>query len=304
MSGFMDELELTPEEQAMEQEQLGVETPTDAEIAAENAQADAGRASQSAVEGAEGAQSADPNTTPQEDKTVSLAALHEERSRRKEMSARMEKMEERYNHMVERLLPQEPEPQGPQVPDFDEDPAQNLKMRVEMAEAQNKQFQQAQLQQQQAQQPGFQTQQWVSSFQETERAFNESNPDYYDAAQWLRDSRAAEYKSLGYNDAQIQEFLVGEALQLGQQIEGQGGNPAEAFYNLAKARGFTPGSQDRQASTGKVDLSQVAAGQNANRGQGSAGANPRPITLADLAEMSDDDFDKATEGGNWQNLWG
>ena len=111
MSGFMDELELTPEEQAMEQEQLGVGTPTDAEIAAENAQADAGRASQSAVEGAEGAQSADPNPTPQEDKTVSLAALHEERSRRKEMSARMEKMEERYNQMVERLLPQEPEPQ-------------------------------------------------------------------------------------------------------------------------------------------------------------------------------------------------
>ena len=277
MSDVLAEIESNPQDDEQQFE----------EPQAEEAQAEYSQAEESQPE-------PPPAETPQPERVVPLAALHEERERRRDLQNQISRMEGRFHQVMDRFNnPPTPEPQ---VPDYDENPAEHLRHRAEQAERQISEInhaRQAQGQYAAQQQQVAQTAQYL---QQQESSFRANNPDYDNAAEFLRQSRINEYKILGLDDAAAAAAVVQEALQLTAQTSQSGRNPAEHFYELAKLRGY----RKTEATQSVADLKDRV---EQSTSLGASGATTRQTTLADLAAVSDDEFDKLTDGAAWERLW-
>lgn len=305
MAGILDELEVTPEDQEMEQSQMAVEVPNEPDPEPE-------QAPEQPPEPVGAAQAEEPTQDQGEgeeelpqppEKMVNYGALTEERAKRRELEAQIQKMEERFSQFQERITnPPAPEPE---IPAYDEDPGEHLRQRLERTEQaastllEQRQAQEASLQEQQA------LREWAGRFQQNENEFAQSHADYYDAANYLRDSRIAEYKAVGWDEAGAQAQILKETVELGLDAERRGISAAERFYELAKVRGYQPGNgtAPTEGSTRQPNLEQIERNMGKAKSLGPSGSSPRPTTLADLADMDDDSFDKATDGDAWAKMW-
>lgn len=262
-----------------------------------------------------------PQESQQESKTVPLAALQEERQKRRELEERIKAEAERHARLEQRLdtlfaqrdQVRVDEPKPPSHPDLDEDPVANLDFRLKQQETAAQQARQAQEQQ-------AQLQQFTNEFNRREMQFANETPDYMPAVQWLRKQRQSELELMGYNAAYAAQLVDGEAMAYAIQMTQNGVDPVKAFYQTAYQRGYrppdsspTPGANGPAApgvnglaapGAPQVNLAQLQ--QNMDRAQSAGGgATPAPqTTLADLAEMTDEEFEKATSGGRWARLWG
>lgn len=239
----------------------------------------------------------------EEPSTVPHAALHEERTRRKELQQEiqnqrelMARMEERFRSIQDRIT-ETTKPAEDPGPSYDEDPAaflrhQNdaLSKRLETIEGEREQ--QGKAVEQQRQLEAFR-----QHFEGVEREFSKEHTDYYDAIAHLRHSWATEMEAFGYPPAQIDQILQYNATQMANTAITQGRNPAEVFYNNAKVRGYTPKGESEKK------IQQVRSGQQRSKTLGPSGGGSQQVTLAQLADLSDDEFEKATAGKNWQRLW-
>ncbi len=238
----------------------------------------------------------EPEAAPEEPRKVDLGALHEERAKRRELEARLEAQEARFQAFQERL--KTPEPPAPELPAFDEDPASNLDARLKAQEEMVNQTAESLRQQQEAQVQQAQLGQFQQEFYAKEAQFAQQTPDYYEAVNWLRGQRAQELTHLGYQPAQVQQMVDQEAVSYAITATNNGVDPVSMFYETAKSRGYSP-------ATKEPDPAVLAAKQQkaATVGPSGRGAGTDDISLSDLANMSDEDFDRYTSGDKWANLW-
>jgi hypothetical protein len=261
---------------------------------------------------------------------VPLAALHEERERRKESDRRLQTLEERTNLLLQRIgqpvpqAEQKPaEPPKPEIPALDKDPVGHiLGTQQELARqlqtnTQTTQQQQAQINNQ------LQAMQVLSALTQRAKAveaqFELDNPDYGQAVNHLRRVRHQELQALGYDDpAERGNIIDQEGLGVAARSFQTGRNPAEAIYNLAKMRGWAPPAPAQSTSaeppvepaqpaspTADQRLQNIAAGQQHARSLGNLGGRgPAPMTATRLLEASDADFAKMLETAEGMALLG
>ena len=242
---------------------------------------------------------AEPSSTPEPSepaptKTVPLAALHEERERRKELAeqvkreaAERQKLESRFEELKQRLAAPPPPP-APEIPALDVDPVANFDARLRQQEMARQQFEAERQQQSQ-----------VASFHaavaQAEAAYRAQATDYDAAVAHLQRTFETEAQFMGISPGDIARSVAVTALQNGR-------NPAEVAYNLAKSRGYTGAKPAATAADGMaaIERGQAATGSAANA-PAAAEANLTAnrlanMSLKDFAQVSDADFRKLMGG--------
>lgn len=126
---------------------------------------------------------------------------------------------------------------------------------------------------------------------EHEQDFREDHPDYDDATAHLAQSRFAELRAFGMNEQEARTAVQRDFIGLVATALNKGQDPAQAAYNLAKARGFN-GQRQAQTRTGVMDA--VQAGQGAARSLSSAGGQGSDnLTVGSVAKLDGAAFDAA-----------
>lgn len=235
-------------------------------------------------------------------RTVPLAALHEERARRKELAAQIEQLRaqqaERDRIIEERLAALMPKPQ---VPAFEENPAEHLRQKLETV-AQTQQATAAQIEAwNRAQQEQAAKAQLAVRVQAAEAEFSRQAPDYLDAIKHLASARVQELMAFGHDEEAARQQSVQELHQHAYWCAANGKDPAAIAYALAKARGY----QAKPAAPSAADRFQVQQrGVAASKSLGNGGAQQAKTSVEALLAMSDDEFAEATKGGKWAKLMG
>lgn len=222
--------------------------------------------------------------------------LREETQKRRALEEQIQKMEARFQALQQRLETPQEAPKPP--PAYEEDPGAHLMHRLNDHEQTLKAVREREAAQQQQMQEMQVIQTWAQRFTQEEQSFaQERAPDYYDAVSYLRETRMKEYETLGWDPASAKQMIDREAIQIGMDAERRGVSAAERFYQLAKLRGFQ-GKQPQQ------DLRRTAENMQRARSLGPSGKpSSRKLTLAEIAQLDDDEFDKLTAGKKWKKLW-
>lgn len=231
---------------------------------------------------------------PKKDTVVPHAALHEERERRKELQRELQQtredqarrdavLQDRMNQLYAMQHKEQPKP----IPEYDQDPLTNLNARLAQQTEELTKLREAQTHSTQQQQRWAQQQQFVSSVQSRmiseESKFTEANPDYPDAARFLQEGRVKELKAMGNTPEQIVQVMRQDVLGLAVSCFQRGQNPAEAAYELAKARGYAKKASQEQ----KMDSLQKGVEASKTLAGGGSSANP---TVEQIAAMSDEEY--------------
>lgn len=238
-------------------------------------------------------------------RTVPLAALHEERQKRKELAAEIQRVREeqaRRDALLEqRLAALTQQREQEQVPSFDENPAAHLRYGQEQLQQTVQATDQKLQAWQQAQHQQAQMQQLASAVQSHEAAFVQQAPDYTEAVSYLRNQRAAEMMADGLSEGEAVQKAHQELVHMALSRAQAGQNPAEVAYRIAKARGYVT----KQAQpTPEQRIQNQQKGVTAAKTLGSGGPANNKITAETLASMSDEEFAELTKGSNWNKLMG
>lgn len=237
---------------------------------------------------------------PQEVKTVPLAALHEERSRRKEEQRRSQELNSQFQALqrqqVEMVQYLQSQQQRPQAPDPTVDPIgyglnQNAQTQQEVQAI--RQELQRRNQQDQQREAG---QNFATLVRNGEQQFAETAPDYFDAVTWAKTRKLAEYTAAGMLEHEAAQRLDREIIDLTSTALARGDNPAEVAYRMSKAMGYTVKQVD---ATKKLEMQRD--GNRASMPSGGSGQGSR-LSLDSLMKMGSTDFLAATKGDNWKKL--
>jgi hypothetical protein len=257
----------------------------------------------------ENASESTPSTeTPKEtqdhpQKVVPLAALHEERERRKEMQRRLAEMEQRTKVVEDRanqILQGLEEKTKPRPPTVDEDAVGNLRYINEKLEGLEKEkAQQGEIARRQAEWQDF-----VGKYQAQVQFYAQTNPDFLGEsgayAHWARETHQ-ELMEAGYDPATAQQRMIQLEHEIASRAMQNGDNPAEKIQKLAQRRGW-------KAKAEKPDNEIIIEGQKAAKSLGqTAGTSPNRLTAKVLADMSEDEFHRLSttlSGNDWRKLMG
>ncbi len=228
------------------------------------------------------------------ERTVPHGALHEERQKRKaaekrnaDNEARIAQMERAWEEAQKRLKPAE---EAPKAPDFDTDPAAWLKHQLETTGKTVQQLQQERETETKQRQQQAQEQQFIARVQADEAEFTKEQPDYPDAATWLRDKRIRMFEMAGMSPQEAANAVYGESLYYSQNAIRAGKNPGEMFYGLAKEMGYSGPKPKTNDADAKID--KLQKGQEKSSRMSSGGESAENITLSQLAELDGAEFDK------------
>lgn len=227
----------------------------------------------------------------EERRVVDYGALTEERGRRRELERElastketMASMESRFQEVLKRVNPQE------QEPDFDEDPAANLRFQIGQLQRQLETVTQGQQKAQQQTDLQAQNQAFLNRYSASIRAYTEKEPAFRDAYPYLAESVDKELQARGFEDPNERaQILQQEEAAIVHRAWNDGKDPAEVIYNLAVHRGF------KKAAGNKIET--LAKGQKANKSLSSAAntSQETDVSLERLAELNGEEFDKAFE---------
>ena len=304
-----EEAALTAEEQAALDAQR--DAPEPEAFAQEPTEAPQGGAGE--AEPGEGVEQPAADKRPQ---MVPHAALHEERERRKETERKLAEVErraeERFKVLLEKLGPQTPPAQAetPAIPDVQADPVGHIVGTMRQLGASQEQINQELVayrqREQQAQAIAAVQQHAVAS----EAAYRSQAPDYDAAVDYLKQFRDRQLVAAGVTDpTRRNAIIMQEALQISAQAMQEGANPAERFYRLSEASGYTRQAQQAQQAEQTPDpaaqIQRIARGQEQARSLGNTRGNgPTPMTAQKLLEMSDAEFDKIKDSPQVRSLMG
>lgn len=235
-----------------------------------------------------------PEVRAEEPKHVPLPALLEERDRRKAAEAKLEKLLQRF----EKLAPvEEPKPLN-----VDEQPIEAIKDLVD--------FKQQTIQQQRQQEELRQIQEF--GFRHAQE-FAKSAPDFNDAYQHLRHARANQLVDSGQvtTAAELNAVLMQEEAAIIRQCAQWGVNPAQFIYNMSMGAGYSrpeaPKAAPEPAPAPSVEEKVKMAAEGHERAASSAktpAGQGGPIDWRAIANLDDEEFDKATSGKNWRKIAG
>lgn len=272
------------------------ETGGESGIPADNSGADAGGGDVPAPDGAAdtGGSDAGGDQGRGEPKHVPLAALHEERNRRKEIDKQLREAQQQIAEfrgkfsVIEKLnggqQQQAEQPAGDPTPEDDIFGAVNaIKQKLEATEAEKKAA---------AEHTTF-----VTNYQKDAATFTAKQPDYMDAYNFILQSRVQELQALGYEGAELGQALQADEVGIAQFAMSKGKSPAEVLYNLAKQRGYTKTEADAAAAAappaGLEKLETIERGQAANKSLANTGGNAgdQDMTAERLMSMPMDEFE-------------
>lgn len=150
----------------------------------------------------------------------------------------------------------------------------------------------------------------TSSIDEAEADFAEDHPDYGDASKFLVDTAMEQLKvrfpALAANPKALHQQVTVEMLTMAEQARAAGMDPAQVYYNAAKALGFgraapapTPGQGAPPAQTTPAaadPLAAIRAGQAAARSSGAGGdaALTDGMSLSDILNLDGASFASAS----------
>lgn len=249
----------------------------------------------------------EPESEAESQKTVPLAALHEERAKRKELAADKARMEQRFDQLMARLGPQPGEAARPEVEEppaivpLEENPIGHFDGR--MAEIEARQKAQAERDAAVAQQNerSGQMQQVVNAYRQDFSRVVGERPELQEGYNKWTTSRVAEIQAGGATYDQAKKLLEQEETAAVIHALQQGESPAERVYAIVKARGHfsAPASADPAAlpDNSGPDPEVIERGQRRASGTPGGGSAPVADTLEALANMTDDDFEK-----NWDRI--
>ena len=229
-------------------------------------------------------------------KLVDLRALQqaraELRAEREERKREREQYEKRWQQILERTAPKQPEQP---TPEFEKDPAAWLRHQTENAGKKLQDFEQWKQQQEQQRQQSQAEQELAYAVTAAEQEFSAATPDYPDALQFAQQARLKYFRAAGMSHAEAVQTLQNETRFVANMALRQGANPAERIYQIARELGYKP-SQKQIDPTSKIQ--QLQKGQKASSPLSGGGAEDESsVTLGRLAEMDDDEFDK-----HWDRL--
>lgn len=225
-------------------------------------------------------------------KMVDHRALVEARNllkrEREDRQRERERMEQRWQQIIERTAPKQPEPPPP--PQFEQDPAAWLRHQTENTGKTVTELAEWRRQQETQRQQAEQDQQLQYAVGAAEQEFAAEQPDYGEALEFARTSRMNFFRAAGYSQAEAAQIVMQETKILAQRALQSGENPARRIYEIAKTFGY---AQKQQAET---KIEQLRKGQRASSPMSGGGAEDENLpSLSTLAEMDNDEFDK---------LWG
>lgn len=269
-------------------------------------------------------------------KLVPLAALHEERERRKELAAKLDETErrtakemgtlqERVNIIlgaiqqataapgpsddpifVQQFMAANPGVSKQQAEEayYREEPANYLKWQQEIIAKKQEELsgQNQQTQQQTQQQQQFQN--FVATYQAKSAEFAVKTPEFKKAYNFLLTNRDAELQQMGFTDpTQRKAIMQNEEIGIVDQAFRNGVNPAERLYAIAKFRGYkSPAAPAAPTTPATLDQEKKNAAATVSLGS-VPGTAATKMTAEVLLSLSDEEFAAATKGDKWQALF-
>jgi len=245
------------------------------------------------------------------------AAMREERAKRQKVEAEVAEIRE----AIRQARESRQQPQAEALPSIDEDPVaffehQTRQLQTEL-EAIKGESQRERQERDQAQQ--YQT--FLGSVASEEQRFAQQTPDYFEAADHLRNVRLNQLQAIypstpqgdqyaqsnGYASAEAMRVahLESEVISYSQSAMQTGQSPAAVFYNLAKQNGYQ-GKQPAPTVTAekKIQVARAGAQRSTSLSGGGSGGNSGNATANELAELylSDPDaadklFEKLAQSG-------
>jgi len=234
---------------------------------------------------------APPEAEAQPERMVALAALHEERTRRRELDRQLRDRDRELAELrgrfsvIERLNTPQPAP----PPSVEEDifgavratgeAVEELRQRMAARDAQDR--------------AARREQDVVDAYRNDAAQFEARHPDFRAAYGHLLASRAQELAALGYDDPQaIHNALMADEFAVAQAALARRQSPAEIIYNLARQRGYAGGAQAAPGRGGER-LATIARGQAANKSLSAAGGagGDADISAEALLKMPMDEFE-------------
>ena len=232
--------------------------------------------------------------------TVPHAKFHAERERRKQLEAELNHLRASANQPPppQQTAMDQPvlEDTAPRYVDPIVDPDgyrqwAEYQMRLPLLEQQRIQAQQ------QADQEVRQTFERIAHY---EQEMQETEPDYFEAVDWIREQRTEALYDAGYTDDEVQRQLLHDVYDLVKSGEQAGINPARLLYMQCLEAGFVPSGnagQEQSATDGgdqakqrinTLNKAQKNAQGVTNTGEAQAGQ----LTLKAAAAMNENDFSK------------
>lgn len=213
---------------------------------------------------------------------VPLASFIKEKNRRKEMAKKMERMENTFQTIVQRME-QVDSPKEPPAPSYEEDPIGSLAHNQRTLQEQVRKQQEELSYRNQQEQYDQALQDLVGKYHFSAKEFQTKQPDFSDAYKFLVSSKMNEYEAIGMSPQDADRRLKEEELGIVQMAISNNVNPAEVVYRLAKTRGYLRKDIQDKFKT-------IERGIKTSRSLSSAGGTVKKnITLEQLAEMNPED---------------
>jgi hypothetical protein len=245
---------------------------------------------------------AKPGDAPKNDH-VPLATFLEEKKARKELSSKLSEYEKQIAEfkgkfaIIDRLkLPGEAAqaaPAGP--PNPEEDIFGAVKHLTEELTGIKKESAEQKAAREASEKQAAEQKVFVDKYRSDANAFEQTNPDFKAAYNFLLNSRAAELKAIGYDTPEaLHNALIADEMAIAQMAFERGKSPAEMLYNLANQRGY---KKEAGAETGKNSaaekLEAIERGQAANKSLSNAGGSSGDpeMTAEALIAMPADEFE-------------
>lgn len=227
---------------------------------------------------------------PEKKRTVvSHAALHEERTRRKELQAKLERESEERRRLEDRLTQLQSALQAPKQESEYTDPLElvageitQLKGKLEAKEKGDKE----------AQEQASKEAEFRRRYAESAKAFAQDKPDFIEAYNHLLTEYRAELEEAGYGPDEVGQELLAREKALVERAYQNEKNPAEVIYQIASRRGY----KVKQAASAAQDIAQVQKTVAASKSLGGGGGKPDvPVNIAglstrDLIDMPEAEF--------------
>lgn len=230
---------------------------------------------------------AEPEAKPVEqaaEERVPVAAIQEERRRRKEAEKQSAELRAQYERLAGRVEGLQERQPGQEQPQTEEDPLARLD-RLERATQQQQQLQTIQAHHQTL----------GNRFDAAVNALKTEMPDVTQAIEHLVRSRERELIEVhGIPAEQVKPMLGQEMFQFLQNATQRGIDPARAAVQWARERGYQTVSRETvadPAAAARADIARTSAGQQAAKSLGQAsGAPGGEITADAIADMPLDEF--------------
>jgi hypothetical protein len=191
---------------------------------------------------------------PRDNSTEFKDELSWAESRVRELNAETERLSRMRLALAAQQLqgPRPARPRPPDVPSYDEDPAEHLRHTQRQLAAQVSEVRQHLVNQARAQQNQQLAQGFFGDIEQHEKSFRAERPDYDEATTYLHQRRDRQLEAWGVKDpVQRQHILNNELVFLASTALSQGKNPAQVAYEAARRSGY--GGAGNSGNTAQAD---------------------------------------------------